>query len=106
MHKELASQYQADLVDKISRQCFDKCYVAGKASIDTGTHTAVLHRRASAPACSLRCLADPVCPWQRRGLARRSALTATWTPSMRCEKHCSLGFADKTRGRLAGYHVE
>ena len=51
VHKELASQYQADLVDKILRKCFDKCYVAGKASIDTGDRIAPLRRRAFAPAC-------------------------------------------------------
>ena len=36
MHKELASQYLTDLADKISRKCFDKCYVANKANIDSG----------------------------------------------------------------------
>ena len=35
MHKQLASQYLNDLAEKITNKCFQRCYVVGKANIDT-----------------------------------------------------------------------
>jgi len=33
VHKQLASQYLNELAEKITKKCFDKCYIAGTSGL-------------------------------------------------------------------------